>query len=154
MTHPFVALGAISVTVITATFGILQVPGWVERAENDTASSVLAHVQAYENAAVTKTRAYWGGDVLQEKADMQHDRFSADGTVIVCATASPAGDGYALIARSKNGTFLARTSSSTDEGKGETAEAALAEAGGLPPGVPSPTSGSTCAPGAALALTS
>ncbi|HWL78030.1 hypothetical protein [Microbacterium sp.] len=152
MSHPFVALGAITITAMTAAFGIIQVPGWIDEAHDSAVSADLAFVQTLEERALLKTRSYWNGNQLQEKAGTVRGR-DLPAERPLCVSAAALGIGYAAVGKSDSGTYLARTSASDVEGTGSTPLAAIAAAGGLPPGVPTPVSGDSCTAGAQLVYT-
>ncbi|WP_431796562.1 hypothetical protein [Microbacterium enclense] len=44
MANPFLVLGGIAVGIVAATFGILQVPGWIGTAQDVAAVNDLAQV--------------------------------------------------------------------------------------------------------------
>lgn len=55
MANPFLVLGGIAVGLVTATFGVLQVPGWVASAQDASAKNDVAQVSIYESASLSKT---------------------------------------------------------------------------------------------------
>lgn len=61
MANPFLVLGGIAVGIITAAFGILQVPGWVASAQDASAQNDVAQVSILQSASLSQT-----GEVLNE----------------------------------------------------------------------------------------
>jgi len=58
MANPFLVLGGIAVGVITATFGVLQVPGWVASAQDAAAINDLANIRAAQAIHAAETGTY------------------------------------------------------------------------------------------------
>jgi len=58
MANPFLVLGGIAVGVITATFGILQVPGWVASAQDAAAFNDLANIRSAQAVSAADTGKY------------------------------------------------------------------------------------------------
>lgn len=55
MANPFLVLGGIAVGIITAAFGILQVPGWVASAQDASAINDVAQVSILQSASLSQT---------------------------------------------------------------------------------------------------
>jgi acid stress-induced BolA-like protein IbaG/YrbA len=53
MANPFLVLGGIAVGIVTAGFGILQVPGWIGSAQDASAQNDLAQVSIGQAAALS-----------------------------------------------------------------------------------------------------
>ena len=64
MANPFLVLGGIAVGIVTAAFGILQVPGWVDSAKDASAKNDIAQVSILEAAALSQT-----GKIVTNVAD-------------------------------------------------------------------------------------
>jgi hypothetical protein len=56
--NPFLVLGGIAVGITVATFGVLQVPGWVMAAQDASVVNDLASVRAAQAAAVSESGEY------------------------------------------------------------------------------------------------
>ena len=54
MANPFLVLGGIAVGVVTAAFGILQVPGWVSSAQDASAKNDIAQVSILQSASLSQ----------------------------------------------------------------------------------------------------
>ena len=55
MANPFLVLGGIAVGVVTAAFGILQVPGWVSSAQDASAKNDISQVSILQSASLSQT---------------------------------------------------------------------------------------------------
>ena len=55
MANPFLVLGGIAVGIVTAAFGILQVPGWVASAQDASAKNDLAQIAIGQAASLSAT---------------------------------------------------------------------------------------------------
>lgn len=55
MANPFLVLGGIAVGIVTAAFGILQVPGWVSSAQDASAKNDIAQVSILQSASLSQT---------------------------------------------------------------------------------------------------
>ena len=152
MSHPFLVLGGIAITVLTTAFGVLQVPGWVDAAHDASTSASLRHIDTWEESAVSSTRRYWPGSQISAEAGNLGPAFNQSGSKLICVSASADGSGYAVVAQSESDQFFARTSRTDTEGKGETVADAIAAAGGMPVGVAIPMDGG-CIAGAQLVIT-
>jgi hypothetical protein len=53
MANPFLVLGGIAVGIVTAGFGILQVPGWIASAQDASAKNDIAQVSIGQAAALS-----------------------------------------------------------------------------------------------------
>lgn len=54
MANPFLVLGGIAVGVVTAAFGILQVPGWVSSAQDASAKNDISQVSILQSASLSQ----------------------------------------------------------------------------------------------------
>jgi len=151
MANPFLVLGGIAVGVITATFGILQVPGWIASAHNAAAVSDLSQVRIAQTAAFTRGLGYLSGPEIIANAAQLGMSVNPTPGVMLCVTRSADGLAHAAVARSASGLYFAAMNGGAPA-EGATADEAVAAAGGLPAGVPAPAIGDGCAAGALLAL--
>lgn len=55
MANPFLVLGGIAVGIVTAAFGVLQVPGWVSSAQDASAKNDVAQVSILQSASLSQT---------------------------------------------------------------------------------------------------
>lgn len=116
MANPFLVLGGVAVGVITAGIGALQVPGWVNSANDSAAISDLSQVALAQESAATHTGRYTnltslasgnaGG--VQFGVRMQ----PSEGVRMVAVNDADA-NRWVTIAFSKSGYAFVRTSEST-----------------------------------------
>ncbi|SDH46997.1 hypothetical protein [Microbacterium sp. 77mftsu3.1] len=59
MANPFMVLGGIAVGIITATFGVLAVPGWVASAQDASTLNDLSSIRAAQSASVSQSGSYF-----------------------------------------------------------------------------------------------
>lgn len=145
MANPYLVIGGIAVGIATAGFGILQVPGWVNAAQDAAAVNDLAQASIVEATAASVGLGYLSGAEFAENAPGLGVTFTGSNGVTLCVTRSAAGDAFAAVAISPSGSFFARTHESSKAVGAETAQAALDAIGGLPAGVPMPVDGDDCA---------
>lgn len=152
MAHPFIILGGIVITVATATFGAIQMPGWVDGAENASATAEVQNIAAAQSLAVNDHRAYLAPAELADYAEA--NGFILGATEMSCLAIAPAGNAYAAVVPADSGAYFAIVASPTTSagkvGQGVDAPSALVAAGGLPTGVANPVDGGQCALGASL----
>ena len=55
MANPFLVLGGIAVGIITATFGVLAVPGWVASAQDASAKNDISQISIGQAASLSTT---------------------------------------------------------------------------------------------------
>ncbi len=70
MANPFLVLGGIAISVITAAFGVLSVPGWVNSAHNASAQNDVGTISLAEAAAVTTVGAPLELDEINDAANV------------------------------------------------------------------------------------
>lgn len=127
MANPFLVLGGIAVSVITAAFGILQVPGWVASAQDAAAVNDLSNIRAAQAASMSTAGAYF--DDLADIADGRLGlTFTKSGGVELVGIATSA-DAWCATVRSESKTYFAASSGTSKIGKGTTPEEAAADAG-------------------------
>lgn len=123
MANPFLVLGGIAVGIVTAAFGILQVPGWIGAAQDAAAQNDLANAAAAQAAhvsergsALTSTQAAKtsGGLQFQESSGVNLEVFGAKAQ-------------WGVIATSVNGHAFARISGLGQTLRGDTRSALLAD---------------------------
>ena len=121
MANPFLVLGGVAVGVITAGIGVLQVPGWIDSANDSSARNDLSQVALAEEAAYTVAGTYipkadlasgtiTAGPAAGEKTGVKFQPSSGVNTVVAV---NAAGDRWASISVSKSGNVFVRTSDST-----------------------------------------
>ena len=148
MANPFLVLGGIAVGVVTAAFGILQVPGWVASAQDAAAINDLSNLnqaQAVHRSTsgmfADKISALSGGadaagfgleapvTTLAMAAATSEDigisfRLS-DGVSLAHLGTTGAGDAYCAVVRSASGRYFASTSTKPISDASETGLAAM-----------------------------
>jgi len=147
MANPFLVLGGIAVGVITATFGVLQVPGWVASAQEAAALNDISHVRLAEEAAGSGGFGYQSGAELAANADDIGVSMTSSSGVTLCVTRNDDRSAHAAVAQAETGKYFASVSGGKI-GEGTSPHLALVDAGGIPDGVPAPYSPTGCAAGA------
>lgn len=133
MANPFLVLGGIAVGIITAAFGILQVPGWVAQAQDASAINDLSMISAAQAASASLTGEYAADlGALQDGGlglsftvpggRVQH--FSADG------------DGWCSVALSDSGRYFGVSSADPAAVGAGSLDAAISAVCGTGPSVP------------------
>jgi hypothetical protein len=127
LANPFLVLGGIAVGIVTAGFGILQVPGWISSAQDAAVMNDLANVRATQAAAASQLGSFLSSLDAPEAADLGLNSKKSDSTVSLSMTSTS--DSWCAVGLSASGTYLAASNATTEFGKGATAEAAADEAG-------------------------
>ena len=143
MANPFLVLGGIAVGIVTATFGILQVPGWVESAQDAAATNDLAGIQAVQAASASQTGAYIDDLAATDHLGLSIDRSS--GVKLVALATSETS--WCATVRSGSGAYFAASNSSSKPGSGTSAQDAAVDAGcdtDVAPGEPTISFTITC----------
>ncbi len=152
MAHPFIILGGIIVTVATATFGAIQMPGWIDSAEESSARTELKNIVAAQQLALNEERGYLRAYELSEFA---RDHGFALGTTKFdgCVTinqSGPKGTAFAAVVRSEAGGYLAAVGKPSGfngkVGVGSRPDEAIEDAGGLPDDTIVPVQSGGCSP--------
>ncbi|EPD84293.1 MULTISPECIES: hypothetical protein [Microbacterium] len=116
MANPFLVLGGVAVGVVTAGIGVLQVPGWIDAANDSAVMSDLTQVSLAQESASTSAGKYVelaaleSGSVESTALGVKLQRSSG---VPLFAVSNVGGDRWAAIGRSKSGYVFVRTSDST-----------------------------------------
>ena len=115
MANPFLVLGGIAVGIITATFGVLAVPGWVASAQDASAKNDISQISIGQAASLSTT-----GKVQTSVANINLD---AKVGVTVTTQAAPTkifidtnsettganqNKDYLVVVRSESGKYFAR----------------------------------------------
>lgn len=143
MANPFLVLGGVAVGVITAGIGVLQVPGWIDSANDSAVTNDLSQVALSEEAAVTMVGSYVdlaslkSGEAAGQKTGV---KFQASSGVVTAVDLNATKDEWAAVGVSKSGHVFVRTDASTQTFKstGKIADDATisnADFTGLPDGV-------------------
>ena len=83
MANPFLVLGGIAVGIITATFGVLSVPGWVESAQDAAAVNDLSNLRAAQAKHAAETGSYASDLAPFTAAGVVAERSVATWTVVL-----------------------------------------------------------------------
>lgn len=143
MANPFLVLGGVAVGVITAGIGVLQVPGWIDSANDSAVTNDLSQIALSEEAAITVIGSYVSeadlldGDVNGEKTGV---KFQPSSGVVSEIALNATGDKWAAIGVSKSGHVMVRTSDATTTFKttakvADGATISNASISGLPTGI-------------------
>lgn len=134
MANPFLVLGGIAVGIIAASFGILQVPGWVDSAHDASVSNDLASVKIAQ-AAVSSTGGRYFTDLddpILKSEGLRVQRGGSTRSLDIYV-----GNGaWCAVAESRSDAFLAASSATSAISKAATREDALAEVKCNPDGSP------------------
>lgn len=121
MANPFLVLGGVAVGVITAGIGVLQVPGWIDSANDSAVRNDLSQVALASEAAYTMVGEYvaYGdlkdGEVGTGAAAVKTGvKIQESSGVKVAHVVNGDGDKWGAIGVSKSGHVFARTSASTE----------------------------------------
>ena len=157
MANPFLVLGGIAVGVVTAAFGILQVPGWVASAHDAAAINDLANINAAQ-AVHLATAGTFSANItaLSSGGDITASLSSGGGFAGAVPAAAPgkkgsgtafqlssgvslahlningAGDAFCAVVKSASGNYFAASEGKPVSGKGENVLAAMNNAGCQP----------------------
>jgi len=126
MANPFLVLGGIAVGVITATFGILQVPGWVASAQDAAAINDLAGIRAAEAFAMSTRGTYVTDLSLLEDGDYGVALALSGGVELIGVTTTA--DSFCATVKSASGAYFTAHSRTTALGKGTTPEESATDA--------------------------
>jgi len=121
-------LGGIAVGIITAAFGVLAVPGWVESAQDASTMNDLANVRIAQAATVSDTGKY--ASSLSALRDASGVRLSGSGLDTVAVDTR--GDGWCATALSDSGSVYAVSNRVSAAQKGTTRLTAEAAASCAP----------------------
>jgi len=127
MANPFLVLGGIAVSVITATIGVLQVPGWVASAHEAAAVNDLAAIRAAQSASQSQHGRFFTDPAALTDGSLGV-KFELSGGVEL-AGLSAFDDAWCATVRAATGTYFSASSSKTAIGSGATAEDADIAAG-------------------------
>ncbi len=118
MANPFLVLGGVAVGVVTAGIGVLQVPGWIDSANDSAARNDLAQISLSEEAANTQVGRYipkanllsgeYGTPAVKTGVKIQESS-----GVVTAVYVSSSGSRWVAISQSKSGRVFLRTSDST-----------------------------------------
>jgi hypothetical protein len=127
MAHPFLVLGAVVTSVVTAAVGVLTVPGWIASALDAAAISDLEQVASVQAASMSDSGFY-----VRTVAELRTGagaQMSASSSVTLDMTVDEAASAWCAVALSGSGTYFARADGSPDTGRGATASSAADRAG-------------------------
>lgn len=129
MANPFLVLGGIAVGIVTAGFGILQVPGWVASAQDASAKNDIAQVSILQSASLSQT-GYAQSDLADAAAikDLGVDvSTQATGDEIVMVTSTDKKH-YSVVIESESGKAFSRVDGGTIKEHADKAAATTAAA--------------------------
>lgn len=116
MAHPFIVIGSVAVTVVTAGIGLVTVPGWVESAQDEAARGDLAQIAAVQTASLAEH-----GRIVTDLDDSEDVEFQqSSSTQLVGMTADGEAGTWCAVVGSASGRFFARSSDSPEAGVGVT----------------------------------
>lgn len=116
MANPFLVLGGVAVGVITAGIGVLQVPGWIDSANDSAATQDLSQVALSQEAAATVLGEYQIDTVLlsgKSGNEITGVKFQPSAGVVTEIITFDNAEQWAAVSVSKSGNVFVRTSDST-----------------------------------------
>lgn len=121
MANPFLVLGGVAVGVITAGIGVLQVPGWIDSANDSAVRNDLSQVALSQEAAYTVAATYLtegelvDGEIASgpSAGEQTGVKFQQSSGVELNVFKNAASDAWAAIGLSKSGHVFVRTSEAT-----------------------------------------
>ena len=131
MANPFLVLGGIAVGVVTAGFGVLQVPGWVSSAQDAAAINDLSHIRDSQSVQLAAHSNYTP-DVNALTGDATGGpgtSFSLDGATLTHFGVSDDGDAYCATIRSDSGLYFSTSEKEITTDGASTAATAMDDAG-------------------------
>jgi hypothetical protein len=136
MANPFLVLGGIAVGIVTAGFGILQVPGWIASAQDASATNDIAQVSIGQSAALS-IQGFAKDSVAQINSDAELGvQVTTDRNVGI--DVSEDRKHYVVVVESQSGQFFGRLDGG-DIKEGDSIADLTAELGTLPAGLTVPT---------------
>ncbi len=148
MANPFLVLGGIAISVITAAVGVLAVPGWVASAQDAAAINDIANIRDAQEIALAETGTYAAaGDLIQAasngfpvSAPLAADTatgYSGDMGVALSGGVSLVGivgssEGWCGVVQSASGRYFAGSHALTTAGDGEKVVPAVIDANCTP----------------------
>jgi len=127
LANPFLVLGGIAVGVITAAFGLMQVPGWIAGAQNAAAANDLAAIRTAQAASMNLNGTYFDDIATLYNGSLGLQFKPSGGVEFIGLAASD--DAWCATVKSASGIFFAASSKKTAVGSGETREDADVAAG-------------------------
>lgn len=125
MANPFLVLGGIAVGVVAATFGILQVPGWVASAQDASVINDLTSIRIAQ-ATESSTAGSFSDDLDQLSRGDNGTQFTlSSDRDLVTLTANPTGSAWCAVIKSASGSYIAASNSQPAPKSAETAQEAL-----------------------------
>ena len=108
MANPFLILGGIAVGIITAGFGVLQVPGWVASAQDADTINDLSNIRESQSVQRSVHSSFTTDlDALTGKSsDEAGIEFSLEGATLTHFGVSDDGDSFCATIRSDSGAFF------------------------------------------------
>ena len=134
MANPFLVLGGVVLGIVTAGFGIAQVPGWIASAQDGAAQNDIDQVKMSEASSITQS-----GNAL---ASISALNTAGTGVTIQQSTGVKVGisinnSDYVVVTQSASGKYFASINGGKI-GSGTTIALAVTAAGTLPTGLTAP----------------
>lgn len=126
MANPFLVLGGIAVGIVTAAFGVLQVPGWVGSAQDAAAISDLSNVRVAQAASAAEKGHFASSLAALNSGDFGAEITLSGGVSLVGMAGDAAG--WCASVQSASGNYFAASDRSSQISKGATADAAMGSA--------------------------
>ena len=122
MANPFLVLGGVAVGVVTAGIGVMQVPGWIDSANDSAVRNDLSQVAIGEEAAYTVSANYTDLDGLIDGTSQDNAgteiatgvEIQVSSGVELAVALDATSDEWAAIGESKSGHLFVRTSEGAD----------------------------------------
>ena len=134
MANPFLVLGGVVLGIVTAGFGIAQVPGWIGAAQDGAAQNDIDQVKMAQASSITQT--------VRPLASISALNTAATGVTIQQSTGVKVGisinnSDYVVVTQSASGKYFASINGGKI-GSGTTIALAVTAAGTLPTGLTAP----------------
>lgn len=131
MANPFLVLGGIAVGVVTAAFGVLQVPGWVASAQDAAAVNDLSNIRESQSVQQATYSAFTSdvNEVTGANGDTAGASFSLDNATLTHFGASDDGAAFCATIKSDSGSFFATSEKGITTDGATSATAAMDAAG-------------------------
>lgn len=128
MANPFLVLGGVAVGVVTATFGVLQVPGWVASAQDAAAVNDLSHIRESQSVQLA-SHSTFTPDVNALTNGSGGTQFSLDGATLTHFGVNDDGDAFCATIRSDSGLFFSASEKEITTDGSSSAKTAMDDAG-------------------------
>ncbi|MAL05485.1 MAG: hypothetical protein CMH36_01415 [Microbacterium sp.] len=140
MANPFLVLGGVVLGIVTAGFGIAQVPGWIASAQDGAAQNDIDQVKMSEASSITQSGNALASISALNTAGTGVTIQQSGGVKVGISVGTGAGaSNYVVVTQSASGKYFASINGGAI-GSGASITAAVTAAGTLPTGLTAPAS--------------